>query len=215
MAVYVSCDHCAAALEIDDEYAGWRVRCPQCSAVFLARPSAVLAGGNEAGSPWPSTPSPSPRPPAAVDSPPPALSMGAPAADPFAPTTPIRVAPTPPVPPPAPPVAPPAAGTDGLFAPPVPAAPNAPTHQLAKTAVFLGILSIACFHWLAGIPAIICAVKARREIRASNGALAGDHLALAGLILGIVGTILTVIGDSRRAGFSFPIGHDFNVNLRK
>lgn len=72
-------------------------------------------------------------------------------------------------------------------------APATPTNGKAIAALVLGILSPVLCYVLTGIPAIVLGVKARREIRSSNGTQAGDGLALAGLVLGIVGTALTAL----------------------
>ena len=45
---------------------------------------------------------------------------------------------------------------------------------------------VSPFAWFTGM-------KARREIRASNGQLAGDGMATAGMVLGIIGTVLLAL----------------------
>ena len=72
------------------------------------------------------------------------------------------------------------------------ALPGAKLLPQAKTAFILGILSIACFHLLTGIPAVLIGYKARHKIRGANGQLAGDNLALAGIIMGAIGIVLTL-----------------------
>lgn len=67
------------------------------------------------------------------------------------------------------------------------------TSALAIWSLVLGILSLLCFSFLTGIPAIICGHMGRTKIRQSNGTLGGDGLALTGLILGYAGTIITTI----------------------
>ncbi|MBI2920787.1 MAG: DUF4190 domain-containing protein [Planctomycetes bacterium] len=181
MAVYVSCTACNAPLEIDDEHAGWRVRCPKCQAVFLARgtPAAALvpAGGGSG----------SQTPPWQTTSPPPALSIGAAAPAPETPAWPVPATPLPaapwaaPVPPPPPPPVP-APGT------------RVPNSGLAVASVVLGILGLACFGWLAAIPGIICGVKARKQIRESRGAVGGENIAKAGLAISILALVVSV-GD--------------------
>jgi hypothetical protein len=57
----------------------------------------------------------------------------------------------------------------------------------------LGILSLACFGLLAGIPGIVVSASARRRIRESQGRLGGGGLATAGLVLSIIGTALTAV----------------------
>lgn len=65
-------------------------------------------------------------------------------------------------------------------------------NSLGVWALVLGILSILCCGFLAGIPAIILGnngKKAAAEGRATNGSLAN-----VGFILGIIGTALSVLG---------------------
>jgi hypothetical protein len=81
------------------------------------------------------------------------------------------------------------------------------TESTATISLIIGILSLFCFGLLAGIPAIILGVMARKKIRSSNGALSGDGLALGGIITGAIGVawslawivfvvILGVFGES-------------------
>jgi hypothetical protein len=65
------------------------------------------------------------------------------------------------------------------------------TNNLAVAALILGIGQFFGFWLLAGIPAIICGHKARRQIRQTGED--GDGMALAGLILGWAGVALTVL----------------------
>ena len=71
---------------------------------------------------------------------------------------------------------------------------TAPTSQLALASLILGILSWALLPIVGGVGAIICGHRARREIRASRGALGGDGLALAGLVMGYLHLVLIVVG---------------------
>ena len=66
-----------------------------------------------------------------------------------------------------------------------------PTDGKATTSMVLGILSLACFGILAGIPAIIFGHKARTNIRNSMGRLKGDGMALAGIIMGYISVAYT------------------------
>jgi len=73
-----------------------------------------------------------------------------------------------------------------------------PDHPKATTALVLGLVGLVggftCllpmvlspFAWAIG-------VKARREIRQSNGQLGGDGSATAGMVLGIIGTVLLTL----------------------
>jgi hypothetical protein len=202
MSVPVTCSSCNAALEIDREHVGWRVRCPKCSQIFLTRVGPGVAvpegGGGGVPSPYAQTYTP-PQGWSGNPSPPPVFSVAAPAAaiqgpgastpvtQPFVAPPPLPPIPTPPVPPPPPP-----GSVYEVFAPPVSAPPGAPMLRQARTAFIFGILALACLHMLAGIPAVIVGVRARRKIRESGGQFAGDHLALAGIIMGAIGILLTV-----------------------
>ena len=71
---------------------------------------------------------------------------------------------------------------------------SAKTSAHAIWSLVLGILSLLCFGFFAGIPAVICGHVARSKVKQSQGALTGDGMALAGLILGYVGLVITSIG---------------------
>ena len=70
------------------------------------------------------------------------------------------------------------------------AAQNAPG---ATTSLVLGILSLALCGIFTGIPAMITARSARREIDRSHGRLGGRGLATAGYVTGLIGTIWSVL----------------------
>jgi hypothetical protein len=59
---------------------------------------------------------------------------------------------------------------------------------MAVWSLVLGILSLLCLGLLAGVPAIILSVSAKRRIRSSAEPLGGGGLATAGLVTGIIGT---------------------------
>lgn len=194
MPVAVACTACNTALEIDLEHIGWRVRCPKCDAVFLARSSSVsppTAGGG-APSPYAQTWTP-----------------------PAGWTGPASPPPSPPAPPaPAPLPSPAAAGSfNDVFGAPIAAPPGAPIAKGARGALVLGILSIACFHLLTGIPAVIVGYKARHRIRASGGQLAGDNLALAGIIMGTIGILLTLTDGWAPWSLTKLAGKPFTINI--
>lgn len=63
----------------------------------------------------------------------------------------------------------------------------------AITAFVLGILSIICMGFFAGIPAIILGVGEVRAVKSGNAPEAGEGLAKAGYILGIIGTSITLL----------------------
>jgi len=67
------------------------------------------------------------------------------------------------------------------------------TNKKAIWALVLGILSIVCCGFIAGIPALILGNSAKREIGASAGAQTGSGMAQAGVVLGIISIVLTVI----------------------
>jgi hypothetical protein len=60
---------------------------------------------------------------------------------------------------------------------------------LAITSLVLGLLSLTCFSFLTGIPAIICGHLARARARRSPEQYGGAGLALAGLITGYIGLV--------------------------
>jgi hypothetical protein len=76
---------------------------------------------------------------------------------------------------------------------PVPPVPAPPTSSKATTSLILGVVSLFLCGFFTGIPAIIAGVLARREIRASGGAVGGDGLALGGIVTGILGTLWTLV----------------------
>ncbi len=63
----------------------------------------------------------------------------------------------------------------------------------AVAALIMGILSILCLGFVAGIPAIILGSMELRAIKAGAAPAAGETSARVGYILGIVGTALTCI----------------------
>ena len=74
-----------------------------------------------------------------------------------------------------------------------PVAPAAPTSSKATTSLILGIVSVVMCGLLLGIPAMIIARQAKREIRESQGRLGGEGLATAGFVTGLIGTIWSVV----------------------
>jgi hypothetical protein len=85
---------------------------------------------------------------------------------------------------------PPAGGGPGYPGPP-------PTNSKATAALITGIttlvLSWCCGAGVLGAVAIVLGVKARSEIRASQGTQSGDGLALAGIITGAVAILLGIL----------------------
>ncbi|HOX55807.1 MAG TPA: DUF4190 domain-containing protein [Candidatus Paceibacterota bacterium] len=80
-------------------------------------------------------------------------------------------------------------------APPTLPAGQAPSQQsgLAITSFVLGLLSLVCFGFLAGIPAIICGHLARGRAQRLPGQYGGAGFALAGLIMGYVSLLATLV----------------------
>ena len=95
--------------------------------------------------------------------------------------------------PPGPPAQPPYGGGYPPQGPPGYGAPSPQSSGKATTSLVLGIASVVVCGLFTGIPAIILGVKARREVRESNGQLGGEGLALGGIITGIVGTLLWLV----------------------
>ena len=63
---------------------------------------------------------------------------------------------------------------------------EARTDGKATASLILGILSLVCVGFIAGIPAIILGHMSRSNIRNSMGRLKGDGMALAGLVMGYI-----------------------------
>jgi hypothetical protein len=63
----------------------------------------------------------------------------------------------------------------------------------AVAALILGVLSLVCMGFFAGIPAIILGSMELRAIKAGAAPAAGESAAKVGYILGIIGTILTCL----------------------
>ncbi len=127
-----------------------------------------------------STPAPDlpPPPDAAPVAPPVAPPVAAPAAAPVAPPTPPAYGQAP------------AYGQNPGFVP----APMAPSSNEAIWSLVLGILSLTCFGFLAGIPAVILGMTAKRKIAESGGVIRGQGLATAGLVLGWISIAFSILG---------------------
>jgi hypothetical protein len=72
---------------------------------------------------------------------------------------------------------------------------GAPPEQNKKAlwSMILGIVSMVCCGLFAGIPAIILAQQAKKEIAASGGRQTGAGMATAGLVLGIIAVAFSVL----------------------
>jgi Domain of unknown function (DUF4190)/Protein of unknown function (DUF2510) len=72
--------------------------------------------------------------------------------------------------------------------------PSAPQSSSgATTALVLGILSLVFLGFLTGIPAMVTARRATREIDQSQGRIGGRGMATAGFVTGLIGTIWSAL----------------------
>lgn len=69
-----------------------------------------------------------------------------------------------------------------------------PTSNLAVYSLIAGLLGLTLFPVVGCVGAVVLGIMARREIEASDGALAGDGLATAGLVLGWIGVGIGILG---------------------
>jgi hypothetical protein len=67
-------------------------------------------------------------------------------------------------------------------------------NQKALFSLILGILSLICCGFVAGIPGAILGNMAKKEIEASGGVQSGAGMAQAGFILSLIGTVLSALG---------------------
>lgn len=82
----------------------------------------------------------------------------------------------------------------GSSPPPLPTGQAAGQQSgLAITSFVLGLLSLLCLGFLAGIPAIICGHLARGRARRLPGMYGGAGFALAGLIMGYVSLLVSLV----------------------
>jgi hypothetical protein len=70
---------------------------------------------------------------------------------------------------------------------------TAKTEPLATLSLVFGLLSLACFSVLTGVPAIICGHTARTRINQSNGTLAGREMAVIGMVLGYISVAVSIV----------------------
>jgi hypothetical protein len=68
-----------------------------------------------------------------------------------------------------------------------------PTSKLAVLSMVAGILAIWPLRIFAAIPAIVCGHVALREIKASEGRIAGKGYALFGVIAGYLSIVLFIV----------------------
>ena len=74
-----------------------------------------------------------------------------------------------------------------------PAPPSGRSDNRAIGALVLGVLSMTCLGFLAGIPAIVLGAMSRKEIDRSQGALTGGSIAAGGIVTGLFGTGISLI----------------------
>ena len=67
------------------------------------------------------------------------------------------------------------------------------TNQKATWALVTGILGMVCCGLVAGVPALILGIIAKKEIAASGGAQSGSGMAQAGIILGVISIVLSLL----------------------
>ncbi len=99
---------------------------------------------------------------------------------------------TPPNPPPPPASPPPPGGYGAAPPPPGPGAPGAPAKKssLPVISLVLGLLSVTCLGFIAGIAAIITGFMGRSRSKQTGE---GGGMSLAGIILGFIGSIMSVV----------------------
>jgi hypothetical protein len=68
----------------------------------------------------------------------------------------------------------------------------APSNSTATVSLVLGILSIFCFGFLSGIPAIFLGISGKKKADQMGGV--GRGAAQGGLVTGIIGSVLSVLG---------------------
>lgn len=77
--------------------------------------------------------------------------------------------------------------------PPQPETPRNQASGRAMATLILGILSIVCAGFVAGIPAIILGAMELKAIRHGESPKEGESISKVGLALGVVGTVLTFL----------------------
>jgi hypothetical protein len=89
----------------------------------------------------------------------------------------------------------------------------APSSNEAIWSLVLGILSLTCFGFIAGIPAVVLGSVAKRKIAESGGMIRGQGLATAGLVMGWVSiglsaafVLLMIISAVAGSGSSGALG---------
>jgi Domain of unknown function (DUF4190) len=74
-----------------------------------------------------------------------------------------------------------------------PTVPPPKRDSRAVGALVLGVLSMTCLGFLAGIPAIVLGAMSRKEIDRSQGGLSGRGIAAGGIVTGLFGTGISLI----------------------
>lgn len=91
--------------------------------------------------------------------------------------------------------------TPGYQSSPAPTPGNASASGKAITALILGIASLLCCGFMAGIPAFFVGRSEENDINQGKSPEAGRTLAKIGWILGLIGTILSCLGTIMYAVF--------------
>ncbi len=68
-----------------------------------------------------------------------------------------------------------------------------PTSGKATASLVMGIASLVMCGLLLGIPAMVVAWQAKRDIKQANGALGGGGMATAGFVTGLLGTLWSIL----------------------
>jgi len=77
----------------------------------------------------------------------------------------------------------------------------------------IGLITLCCgLFVVASITALILGIIARKEIRASNGALKGDGMALTGIITGVIGLLLFIVSIALVASGVIDTNLDYSTS---
>ncbi len=95
---------------------------------------------------------------------------------------------------------------------PLTVTPPAETSGKAVLSLVFGIASLLfCGAFITGIPAMILARMAKKDIQASQGRLTGEGIGTAGFVTGLIGTIVGTVGLALVAGL-FIFGSTVELN---
>ena len=88
-----------------------------------------------------------------------------------------------------------------------------PTSGKATASLVMGIASLVMCGLLLGIPAMIVAWQAKRDIKQANGALGGGGMATAGFVTGLLGTLWSILLAMLVAGLLLFGGGSFSTQF--